>query len=302
MNNFKFGVTKKEEPKINNFKIPEDWAHKIKKNLNFHIDKAFIGWIVSFILVTVIVVLLLFFKYQKAQFEDTMMRLEYREEKMQEFFMEQRKENARIAKSDIDKENYIAYFSTIMTDFYAPFPTSRNRELSQAEKRQLLGIIYDYAKGPGFPYTDEFLPIAFLRVESHFYQYNSKNEYLTGTSGEKSMFQFMPATAREIYRRHGRDFDSELWYKDFNECVWLWFTYVNEISFNFKDAELETRIRWTAYAYNRGFYRNEMLNYYNNGFTIEKHLQDWPYKNQGNENYNKEILYFYNLYKSGFRD
>jgi len=263
-----------------------------------------IGWIVAGLLLVTVVLGLVFVKNQNATFRANMDRLEYREGQMEQFFMEQRKENARIAKSDIDRENYIAYFSNVITEFYASRTSGRNNELTMAERRLLLGTIYDYAKGTGFPFADEFLPLAYLRVESEFYQYNSvggRREYLTGTSGERSMFQFMPATAREIYRRHGRDFDPE-WYKSFEECVWLWFNFNHELSFIFKDADEDDRIRWAAYSYNRGHYRNELVTYYLNGLTIERHLRDWPFRSQGDPNYNYHILRFYRQYRDGFRN
>jgi len=263
-----------------------------------------IGWILAAMLLVMLVFVFVFVRGQNQAFLANMDRLEYREKQMESFFMEQRKENARIAKSDIDKENYIAYFSNVITEFYSPRTNTRNNELSMAERRRLLSLIYDYAKGSGFPYADEFLPLAYLRVESEFYQYVTKNgrkEYITGTSGERGMFQFMPATARELYRKNGRDFDPE-WWKSFEEQVWLWFTFNNELAFVFKDAEDDMRVRWTAYAYNRGTYRNELVTYYWNDRTIEHHLRDWPFKASGDPRYNTNILYFYNQYRDGFRN
>ena len=64
-----------------------------------------IGWIVAGLLLVTVVLGLVFVKNQNATFRANMDRLEYREGQMEQFFMEQRKENARIAKSDIDREN-----------------------------------------------------------------------------------------------------------------------------------------------------------------------------------------------------
>jgi len=263
----------------------------------------FIGWAVAGAAIIVIVVLMVFMRNNNAMIERSIDRLEYREKQMESFFLEQRKENARIAKSDIDRENYIAYFSNVITEFYSVRPANRSVEMTMAERRRLLGLIYDYAKGPGFPYSDEFLPIAYLRVESEFYPYmmrNGRKVDIRGTSDERSMFQFMPATARELYRKHGRDFDHE-WWKSFDECVWLWFVFNNELAHLFTEAPLDLQVRWTAYAYNRGTYRNELVTYYQNDRTIEQHLRDWPFRAQGDPDYNKNILHFYNIYRDGFR-
>lgn len=237
--------------------------------------------------------------------KDLMTESNYIVQQYEEFISAQIAESNRLDSSERERESYILYFDRLIINFYADNPSNRLNEMNAEQRRLLLGSIYDYAKSPSanYGFIDEYLPLAFIFVETQFYPYRTRNgnkELIRGGDGERSMFQFMEGTAKDVYRRMGKEWNSE-WYTSIEDSVWVWFNGYKEIFVRpFEDASSdEFRIRWSAYHYNRGGYRNQLIPYYKAGRTIEQHLIDYPI-NKGNKEYNNQIYFYYLQFKNGF--
>jgi soluble lytic murein transglycosylase-like protein len=190
----------------------------------------------------------------------------------------QRRDVFMIYAMDIIAKNYISHRST------------KYSEMSHNDIIIFLDEIYSNSVATGI---NPFLPLAFARVETQFY-----NEAL-GVDGERSVFQFMEATARETYRKLNLPY-LEDWWRDPKETVRLWFAYYHELSNHFVSESEERSVRWTALAYNAGLYRNRMKYNFANGAAIDEFVSSVYIYNKGNKHYNREIWNTYITYKHGF--
>jgi len=271
------------------------------RNFNF---KVFGGWILTGVLTVGIVIMCLVFVNrinlieQRAQDE----RMENRIRLLDDLARIERVANIVISKESL-KERYLSYAKEIIRDYYINNRISEPRQIQALEKDEMLDEIFEMAHSGIYPHLripeGLFLPLAYLTVEANFIPYNPNGSYITGGDGEKGMFQFMIATARDVYRRNGRTYVEE-WWRYPKEYVWLFFEYYDRmVTPNFICDDLERQVRWSAVGYNRGFYRNLVIPHFQAGYSLSQHFGISPIR-RGSENYNVLIWNYYCQYRNGF--
>jgi soluble lytic murein transglycosylase-like protein len=188
------------------------------------------------------------------------------------------------------RDVFMIYAMDIIVKNYIEHKSTRYKEMAHSDIIIFLDEIYSNSIATGI---NPFLPLAFARVETQFY-----NDAI-GLDGERSVFQFMEATARETYRKLNIPY-LEDWWRNPKEVVRLWFAYYHELSNNFIHESEERSVRWTALAYNAGLYRNRMKYNFINGAAIDEFVSSVYIYNKGNRHYNREIWNTYLIYKNGF--
>jgi len=266
-------------------------AVKLIKNTN-----PFIAWVltcgISFILM--IIVIILFARIGKIKHESKSL-IELTNQRDQ-FYIEWHSRVAKDNQNEHIKSLYFDYASELIRRHYQKVPSKTQRQMRPDEIYSFLDTIYYYAVSNIFPsakYPDGlFLPLAFACVETDFYP------DVVGLDGERSVFQFMTDTARSVYFQNGKPFVANFWMLP-QESVWLWFNYYRQLSSNFICDSKEREIQWTALAYNAGLYRNKILHYFSQGYSVEKYLNHYPYK-KGNSAYSRKVYEIFKEYKEGF--
>jgi len=214
----------------------------------------------------------------------------------EQFYIEWHERVSRQNTNEHTKALYFNYASELIRQHYQRNPSLSKRQMRPDEIYDLLDAIWYYTASDVFPtlsYPDGlFLPLAFAVVETDFYP------DVIGEDGERSIFQFMDATARDNYSRNGRTFVDNFWLIP-QESVWLFFNYYRHLSSNFIHEDKEREIRWTALAYNAGLYRNRLIPRFEQGFSIDAYLREFPL-NRGFTGYNRRIYEMFRQYRDGF--
>ena len=187
------------------------------------------------------------------------------------------------------RDSFMIYTSDIIIKHYINHKSVVYKQMTSNEIIILLDTIYSCSLSYGI---DPFLPLAFAVVETDLY-----NDAI-GADGERSIYQFMPETAREMYRELNIPFNENYW-RDPCESTKLWFAYYKKLSMNFSSENEERTIKWTALSYNAGLYRNSLRYYFNNDYDIEMYLRNFPIR-KGINTYYKDIYNKYVEFKSGF--
>jgi len=277
---------------------------KVMNLRNFEF-KVFGGWIFAVILVLALSFTILHFVNridlieQRAQNE----RMDNRIRLQDDLARIERVANIVISKESL-KERYMSYAKEIIRNYYIINRIAETRQIPALEKDEMLDLIFEMAHSGVYPHLSIpeglFIPLAYLTVESNFIPFKSNGGgYIEGGDGERSMFQFMIATAKEVYRRNGRTYVEQFW-RFPREYVWLFFEYYDrQVTPNFIDPDYERQVRWSAVGYNRGFYRNLVVPHFNQGLTLQQHFNISPLR-KGNERYHDDIWKYYSQYRSGF--
>jgi len=294
---FQFGKInppKSQTKKQTTIETKQTLGEKIMKRFDF---KTSGGWIAAILLFGAIIFLGFMFKSQMDNMAENQRQMVEYNEMMGMFFIDWQEKIAEQNSNEHIKSAYIAYGADIIFRHYQRQRVAEHRRMTPREINDLLETIYYYAKSNAFPqsaYPDGlFLPLAYAAIESDFIP------VAIGADGERSIFQFMEATAREVYRRNGKPFVPNFWQCP-KESTWLWFHYYRQIADNFRHDDKEREIRFSALAYNAGTYRNQLIPYFNRNLSIETYLSHFPLR-RGIATYNKMIYDTYRQYRDNFR-
>jgi len=309
MAKFNFGEIpiKKKLNKPLKFKITKEISQNAKEKLmsfrNFDF-KVFGGWILFLLAAIAITITVFYFINKIDQIEQRAQseRMENSIRLKDDLARIERVANIVISKDSL-KERYMSYAKDIIRVYYINNRIPEHRQIPALEKDELLDLIFEMAHSGIYPHLKIpeglFIPLSYLTVESNFVPFKTNKEYIEGEDGERSMFQFMIGTAREVYRRNGRTYVEQFWRYP-KEYVWLFFEYYDRmVTPNFIHEDYERQVRWSAVGYNRGFYRNLVLPHFNQGFTLQQHFNISPLK-KGSENYHNHIWRYYSQYREGF--
>jgi hypothetical protein len=269
-------------------------VQKIKKSINLTI----MGWAIAILLALSLTATILINSNNLKIFkEDNRMVMELERMRIEDTLARIERINYLAYTNDTTKVFFINYAKDLINRHYLTHRIPEARRMSPIEKDEFLELIWEYASSGIYPSVGLplglFLPLSYALNESEFIP------DAIGGDGERSVFQFMESTAREIYRRNGKTFVPDFW-RHPREYVWLWFEYYDRhLAWNFVHEDLERHVRWTALAYNAGLYRNRLLHYFNQGWSIESYLRDFPLV-RGIARYNRRIWEVYVEYREGF--
>jgi len=267
--------------------------------------KTYGGWALMALLAIVIVFIVLAFSARlEEKDEQHKMMLVSERMRIEDTLAKYERTLQTTFESERIKNLFVDYGLEIMRQHYLQNRIPEHRQMRPIEKVVFLEEIYERAASGIYPNAGIpeglFLPLAYASVETSFVKFNSDGRTpTTGLDGERSIFQFMESTAREVYRRNGRSFISTFWNEP-KEYVWLWFEYYSRVeSVRFETDDFERHVRWTALAYNAGGGRTGMKHFFDRGASVQEYLRAYPLR-VGISDYHQKIWTAYNQYRTGF--
>lgn len=276
---------------------------KMREKLKF--IKLYGGWILSGIILLGLILTIIFSvnarNRDREEYRDTIVLERMR---IEDTLAKYERSIQSVYENERMRDLYVSYGQEIIRNYYVSNRVAQQRQMTPAEKVIFLEEIYNKAASGIYPNAGMpeglFLPLAFALVETGFVVFNSDGRTpTTGRDGERSVFQFMDGTAREMYRRNGRSYITD-WWRHPREYVWLWFEYYSRVeSVRFPTDDFERHVRYSALAYNAGGGRRGLQWAFDQGWTVQQYLRNYPLR-QGNENYHNEIWNAYSRFRNGF--